>query len=266
VWRERRVRTTAGAAVFAVAAVLGSVASAAHAAEGAKEVSYHQFGPLDTDAEVFMAPTATRQQIKAIRHALQSNRKIVRYAYLDHDAAYRVFVQLFWRNNPAALHGIEPSDLPTSFRVRFRPHTEVVLWIQAMLPLPGVDDVTQPGSTARGVDLNEVARLCAGHGLGYELFMRDTATPKQIEAVRMEIDRTPGVALTAFLTKDDAFRDFQETFAGDDGVLARVAPADLQVSFRMHIDAAAFPTVYTDLQSLPAVDRIVSPNGACGTT
>jgi cell division protein FtsX len=59
---------------------------------------------------------ATRTEVDAVRAAIASDPQIASSKYLDKDAAYREFTNLF-RDNPALIESTTPDALPESFRV-----------------------------------------------------------------------------------------------------------------------------------------------------
>jgi cell division transport system permease protein len=72
----------------------------------------------DVRFEIFMQPKAPQPQIDDIQRQLDALQpaQVKSFRYLDHDAAYRVFKQLF-RDKPSLTENVRPQDLPPSFRV-----------------------------------------------------------------------------------------------------------------------------------------------------
>jgi cell division transport system permease protein len=65
---------------------------------------------------VFMNPTATEQQLKAMGEELEGNPNIARTSFVDQKQAFAEFKELF-RDSPEMVDAVEPELLPTSFRV-----------------------------------------------------------------------------------------------------------------------------------------------------
>lgn len=70
----------------------------------------------DVEFIVYMQPDAQPAQIDAVRNDLSSNPEVKEIQYLDHEAAYREFVELF-KDEPGMYESITPDALPTSFKV-----------------------------------------------------------------------------------------------------------------------------------------------------
>jgi cell division transport system permease protein len=65
---------------------------------------------------VFMNPTATDQQLKAMEDELKANPNIERTSFVNKDQAYAEFQELF-RDSPEMVEAVDSELLPTSFRV-----------------------------------------------------------------------------------------------------------------------------------------------------
>jgi cell division transport system permease protein len=103
------------------------------------------------ELEIFMNRDAPQNEIDAVRTRLDELRlqdpaQVSRYSYLDHDAAYERFTELFSENNPQLVKFITPDALPTSFLVV---PTDAEYTEQLRLDFegaPSVYDVVTPGS------------------------------------------------------------------------------------------------------------------------
>jgi cell division transport system permease protein len=66
---------------------------------------------------VFMQPNATQEQIDSVKADLDENPAVERFEYIDKEAAYAEFVELF-SDSPDFTQNVDPEILPTSFRVK----------------------------------------------------------------------------------------------------------------------------------------------------
>jgi cell division transport system permease protein len=81
----------------------------------------------NTEFIVYMQPDATEPQIEAVRGDLEENPQVESLTYLDHEAAYEEFLELF-EDSPDLTENVTPDILPTSFKVvPVRADDEVVL-------------------------------------------------------------------------------------------------------------------------------------------
>jgi cell division transport system permease protein len=67
---------------------------------------------------VYMDPDATAEQITAVRAGLEESPQVSSFQFLDKDAAFREFRQLFERDSPELIESVTPEVLPTSFKVK----------------------------------------------------------------------------------------------------------------------------------------------------
>ena len=76
---------------------------------------------------VYMNPDATVDQIDAVGRALDEAPQVDDYNYLDKDAAFVEYREIFEEDSPELIEVVTPEDLPTSFEVRpVNPEPEVV--------------------------------------------------------------------------------------------------------------------------------------------
>jgi cell division transport system permease protein len=100
--------------------------------------------------EAFMTVKATEQQITDVRKQIEDDPQIKDYRFLDKEAAYEVFKQIF-RKDPDLVKNVDAESLPTSFRIVPR-EAEFTNPIKKRLqPLAGVDTVETPGDALRGL-------------------------------------------------------------------------------------------------------------------
>lgn len=100
--------------------------------------------------EIFMNVDATDRQNADVRAALEADRQVKGFTFLDKQAAYEEFQRIF-RKDPDLVANVEASALPTSFRIVPR-RAEVTEAIQARYEFePGVDDVATPQKALEGL-------------------------------------------------------------------------------------------------------------------
>ena len=76
---------------------------------------------------VYMNPDASPEQIDSVSRALDENPQVDTHVYLDKDAAFAEFQELFAEDQPEMVDVITPDVLPTSFRVKpLTPESAVV--------------------------------------------------------------------------------------------------------------------------------------------
>jgi cell division transport system permease protein len=101
------------------------------------------------------------------------------------------------------------------------------------------------------------------HGVEFEVFMKVNATKPQISAVRTDLGHDPKVKRAIFITKDEAYKEFQRIFKDKPDLVASVDPSALPASFRV------VPTKVEDTKILKqkyaarsGVDEAVTPDKA----
>src|SRR5581483_6542688 len=73
----------------------------------------------DVQTIVYMDAHASQDQIDAVGRALDQNPHVKSKNYLDHDAAYAEFREIF-ADDPALRDSLTPADTPTSYKVQVR--------------------------------------------------------------------------------------------------------------------------------------------------
>ena len=150
--RRRIVQGTAGAALV-VGAVVAGVALAASDGDGSSVVATATAPadpaakavaelPADADQEVYLRPDAPDTAIEAVRAALVADPRVAAFHYLDHDAAYARFVDLFEERNPQLVEFTTPASLPTSFLVLLVDDADEEAFVADARALPSVFEVT----------------------------------------------------------------------------------------------------------------------------
>jgi FtsX extracellular domain len=153
--RHRRTRVLLAACAAAIAVVAVGVAVArddtgvqvATTSPASREVPPTDLGA--PDVQVFMRVEATDAEVETARAALEQSPDVARFAYLDHDAAYREFSAIF-SCNPNLLHSVQPRNLPASFRVALADDGSVAGLRTTLDAIPSVETVeaaTDPSST-----------------------------------------------------------------------------------------------------------------------
>lgn len=100
--------------------------------------------------EIFMTTNATDQQIADVDAALRQDPQVKDFRFLDKQAAYEEFKRIF-RKDPDLVKNVDPSVLPTSFRI-VPAEAEFTNAIKRRFePLAGVDDVATPEEALRGL-------------------------------------------------------------------------------------------------------------------
>ena len=76
---------------------------------------------------IYMNPDATPEQIDAVNRALDEAPQVDTFTYLDKDAAFAEYRELFEEDSPELVDAVTPEVLPTSFKVKpVNPEPEVV--------------------------------------------------------------------------------------------------------------------------------------------
>ncbi len=98
------------------------------------------------------------------------------------------------------------------------------------------------------------------NGVTLEIFMRVEATDQQIEEVRDSLDSDRNVRRYTFLSKQDAYDEFQRIFRDDPDLVNSITAEDLPPSFRVApIRAELTPTVKAEFDTMQGVDEVSLP-------
>jgi cell division transport system permease protein len=100
--------------------------------------------------EAFMVVKATPEQIDDVQSAIEDDPQIKGYRFLDKEAAYEAFKDIF-RKDPDLVKNVDAESLPTSFRIVPREAEFTNAIKQRLQPLAGVDTVETPGDALRGL-------------------------------------------------------------------------------------------------------------------
>ncbi|MEX0947523.1 MAG: permease-like cell division protein FtsX [Acidimicrobiia bacterium] len=109
--------------------------------------------------EAFMQVRATEQQISDVRAALDSDKDVKSFTYLDKAAAFEEFQRIF-REDPDLVKNINADSLPPSFRI-VPVRAELTPSIQRRFAaMSGVEDVVTPEKALEGLlDVTSKVRL-----------------------------------------------------------------------------------------------------------
>lgn len=90
------------------------------------------------------------------------------------------------------------------------------------------------------------------------IFLLDSMTPEQRDSLQSDLTGNPLVQDIIYVSKEQAYRDVQEVFAGDEALLESVTPEILPASFRVKLeDPEQYDVVASQFQEYPGVDEIV---------
>ncbi len=222
--------------VFALFVVLVVGSGFATAAAEAKEVDW--ISTKASDVEVFMVVGASTRQLDRVERTIRSTDAVQRYAFVDHQLAYREFKRIF-RKKPKLVRSIRPSDLPESFRLELTSKSAAEDFAGTARRLPGVEsaEVTIPPNKAEALTLVRDCQLRAGST--FEVFMQVDATQSELDAT-VRAHRVAAVASRSTASAHPAGRvtqQFQQIFASQPDVLEKATgPQDLPMSIRVHAD------------------------------
>jgi len=102
---------------------------------------------------IFMNADATQEQIDSVSGDLEENPQVEEYRFLDHQAAYDEFVDLF-PDSPELVDSVTPDVLPTNFKVRpVQVSDELVEGLQQTFSTkPGVREVVAANEAIRAIE------------------------------------------------------------------------------------------------------------------
>jgi cell division transport system permease protein len=103
---------------------------------------------------VYMNPDATQDQIDAMQRELEESPQVESFVFLDKNAAYEEFRQLFERDSPELIDSVTPDVLPTSFKVKpVDADSNVVRGLQQQFgENPGVREVVAATDAIRAIE------------------------------------------------------------------------------------------------------------------
>ena len=103
---------------------------------------------------IYMNPEASAEQIDAVNRALDEAPPVDSFTYLDKDAAYAEYRELFEEDSPELVDAVTPEVLPTSFKVKpVNPEPEVVdALVQQFTGQSGVYKVVAATDAIRSIE------------------------------------------------------------------------------------------------------------------
>lgn len=88
-------------------------------------------------------------------------------------------------------------------------------------------------------------------------FLRDNATPGEIQALEREVTEMPEVEQVIFVSKEQAYEDFKQMYADEPSIYENVAPQELPASLRIKLtDADYSQAVASRITGAPAIDEV----------
>ena len=147
---------------------------------------------------VYMNPEASPEQIAAVQRDLEENPQVESYEYLDQQAAYDEFQELF-ADSPELRASVTPEILPTSFKVKpVRADTDVVAALssqfgdkagvrvvvaatEAIRAIERVSNILSVGMVAVAVALTASALVLIGNTIQTAIFARR----REIEVMKL---------------------------------------------------------------------------------
>jgi cell division transport system permease protein len=144
----RRNLTLSFATMVTIAIALTLVGTALLMRQGVARSNKQFKGDIQTI--VYMKATASQDQVDAVGRALDQNPHVQLSRYLDHDAAFKEFQDLFF-DQQAIRNSLTPADTPTSYKVKLKDaNFEVVQSLHdQFVKLPGVYDVIAPSDQVK---------------------------------------------------------------------------------------------------------------------
>jgi cell division transport system permease protein len=136
----RRNLTLTLATIVTIAVTLACVGAALLARQGVSRSNIQFKGGIQFI--VFMNPDASNEQINAVSRALNENPQVKSNQYLDHDAAFKEFKEIF-ADQPDLTNNITAADIPTNFKVQLKQadFNVVNTMVDQFQKQPGVKDV-----------------------------------------------------------------------------------------------------------------------------
>ena len=233
------------------------IAAPAVAATNAREVDYPALKHA-RDAEVFMEVRATPRQIAKVRDTIKQSDAVQRFAFLDKQDAFKVFSRIF-RDEPKLVKNVDPSSLPTSFRVDLASPDDRIPFRQRLEALAGVDkvEITLTDDEKKRVLASQARNFICRGRVEAEVYMNVNATPAQEQAVADALAVIKGVDSVRRISHDEAKTIFDCLFVDEPDVVASAKPEELPVSFQLDLaDGEAYVRVLHRISDMPGVDEI----------
>ena len=144
----RRNLTLSFATMVTIAIALTLVGSALLMRQGVANSNKRFHGDIGTI--VYMQAKASQDQVDAVGRAVDTNPHVESRIYLDHDAAFKEFQDLFF-DNKAISESLTAPDTPTSYKLKLKDaNFEVVQSLHDQFSkLPGVYSVIAPSDAVK---------------------------------------------------------------------------------------------------------------------
>src|SRR5918996_168381 len=101
------------------------------------------------------------------------------------------------------------------------------------------------------------------NGVEFEVYMKTDATEQQIDTLRDQLDNDRLVKTASFISKEDAYAEFQRIFKDKPDLVSSVEPSALPASFRVAPSDVKRTTVLRDkYDTRPGVDEAITADKA----
>ena len=170
------------AAVLTVAVSLSLVGGALLLKQGVANATVQWRGGVELS--VFMQPEAPPTQSEAIESELSKMPEVKRYTYVDQEAAYTEFSQMF-ANSPDMVESVSAKDLPPSYRVVPKRAEFVEVIGERFRKREGVRDVVYAKDTVE--TLLKVTRVLQWLVVGVAVVLLLSASLLILNTIRMAI-------------------------------------------------------------------------------
>lgn len=184
----------------------------------------------ESDVDVFLSLAATPDQIASVEQELRDSPAVAELRFVSQDDALEEFRRIF-ADDPDLLGQVSAADLPVSFRVDLADGADRQAFAGRFLGLAAVEDVmlqTDGDATSLWFELPVAWR-------SVEVSANVDASPDEIATVGEALRESPRVTDLRFVSKEEAFEEFQRTFAYEPELLSAVTAADLPASWRVQV-------------------------------
>jgi len=240
--RHRGHYRVAAAVVVIVAVLTGTAVVVARDGSGdrvrvaapgveAREVRPDQLTQADADLVVFLRVTATDDEVAAVRAQLDASPDVAHYAFVDHQAAWNEFRDLFHSCDPELPQSVRPEELPVSFRVTTASEDAKSRLLPALQSLAGVETVdTAPAATTA-----TAGAPCPDQGTGLVAPEPSTVPPSTVPPTLPAAGDPPADPTTA---RDAVIAAFTQAWNGSNSVDERRAAMQDSEQLRSQLDQA----------------------------
>lgn len=218
---------------------------------------------LDADLSVRMLVEATPEQTAWVEQMLRDSPSVVDLRVSSNEDALVEFRRQAAGDPVIADVGVD--DLPVSFHVSLADGVEPAAFVEQIGHPPGVDEVvvgdpvlaTHPSAHWQAaVAVSRRPKIL--HEL--EVFMTVDASPEQMASAEQVLRESPRVTDLSFVSKEEAFEEFQRTFADEPELVSAVTAADLPASWRVQVaepNRENADAIRALVAGMPGVDTVV---------